>query len=106
MKIKIITPNQYGRIEFSKEELEKILGEAYDEGYADGKVYQINRSVYDQINRGVHVNDLISCTTPYVIDSCTGDTEFVTGLTSIISNSNTNVDATLAATTTAELDLK
>lgn len=94
MKIKIITPNQYGRIEFSKEELEKILGEAYNEGYADGKIYQINRGVDDQINRGVHVDNLMSYTTPCVI-SCTGS-----GLTTI--------DTTLAATTTAtaKLDLE
>lgn len=95
MKIKIITPNQYGRIEFSKEELEKILGEAYNEGYADGKNYQANR--------GVYVDNLISCTTPCI----TGDTAFVTGLTTLTSNANTRVDATLAATTTtAELDLE
>lgn len=101
MKIKIITPNQYGRIEFSKEELEKILGEAYNEGYADGKNYQINR--------GVYVDNLISCITPCITGSCTNDTAFVTGLTTITSNANANtsVDATLAATTaTAKLDLE
>lgn len=83
MKIKIITPNQYGRIEFSKEELEKILSEAYNEGYTDGKNYQINR--------GVYVDNLISCTTatPYIGSS---------GLTTII-------DAT-ATTTTAKSDLE
>lgn len=99
MKIKIITPNQYGRIEFSKEELEKILGEAYNEGYADGKNYQINR--------GVYVDNLISCTTPCITGSYTGDTAFVTGLTTLTSNANTSVDATLAATNaTAKLDLE
>lgn len=95
MRIKIITPNQYGRIEFSKEELEKILGEAYNEGYTDGRNYQASR--------GVYVDNLINCTTPCI----TGDTAFVTGLTTLTSNANTSVDATLAATTaTAELDLE
>ena len=36
MKIKIMYPNPHGRLEFSKEELEQILKEAYDEGVADG----------------------------------------------------------------------
>lgn len=95
MRIKIITPNQYGRIEFSKEELEKILGEAYNEGYTDGRNYQASR--------GVYVDNLINYTTPCI----TGDTAFVTGLTTLTSNANTSVDATLAATTaTAELDLE
>ena len=98
MRIKIITPNQYGRIEFSKEELEKILGEAYNEGYTDGRNYQASR--------GVYVDNLINCTTPCITGSYS-DTEFVTGLTTLTSNANTSVDATLAATTaTAELDLE
>lgn len=85
MKIKLITPNQYGRIEFSKEELEKILGEAYNEGYADGRNYQANR--------GVYVDNLIDCTTPCITGSCSG---------------LTTIDTTLAATTTAtaKLDLE
>ena len=99
MRIKIITPNQYGRIEFSKEELEKILGEAYNEGYTDGRNYQASR--------GVYVDNLINCTTPCITGSYTGDTAFVTGLTTLTSNANTSVDATVAATTaTAELDLE
>ena len=36
MKIKIMYPNPHGRLEFSKEELEQILKEAYEEGVADG----------------------------------------------------------------------
>lgn len=37
MKIKIMYPNRDGRLEFSKNELEKLLEEAYNEGYKDGK---------------------------------------------------------------------
>lgn len=36
MKIKIMYPNSKGKIELTKEELEKLLNEAYNEGYSDG----------------------------------------------------------------------
>ena len=36
MKIKILTPNELGKFEFTKEELERLLKEAYDDGYYDG----------------------------------------------------------------------
>lgn len=36
MKIKLIQPNSYGRLEFSIEELEELLKETYNEGYVDG----------------------------------------------------------------------
>lgn len=36
MKIKIMFPNRDGRLEFTKQELEKLLEEAYNEGYRDG----------------------------------------------------------------------
>lgn len=34
--IKVFTLNNYGKIEFTKEELEKFLKEAYQEAYWDG----------------------------------------------------------------------
>lgn len=37
MKIKIMYPNQMGKLEFTKEQLEELLKEAYDEGYRDGQ---------------------------------------------------------------------
>ena len=37
MKIKILYPNENGKLEFSKTELEKLLTEAYNEGFADGR---------------------------------------------------------------------
>lgn len=46
MKIKIMFPNRDGRLEFSKNELEKLLEEAYNEGYKDGKnsnSYTVNK---------------------------------------------------------------
>jgi hypothetical protein len=39
MKIKILTPNELGKFEFTKEELERLLKEAYDDGYYDGRGY-------------------------------------------------------------------
>ena len=35
MRIKIFVPNKYGRIELTKEELEKLLNESYQQGWAD-----------------------------------------------------------------------
>lgn len=37
MKIKIFCPNTNGKLEFTKEELESILNEAYQDGYRDGQ---------------------------------------------------------------------
>lgn len=36
MKIKVFYPNQQGKLEFPKKELEELLNEAYHEGYQDG----------------------------------------------------------------------
>lgn len=36
MKIKIMYPNNKGKIELTKEELEKLLNESYSEEYSDG----------------------------------------------------------------------
>lgn len=36
MRIKIFIPNNNGKLEFTKEELEKLLEEAYQEGYDEG----------------------------------------------------------------------
>ena len=35
MRIKIFVPNEYGRIELTKEELEKLLNESYQQGWND-----------------------------------------------------------------------
>ena len=37
MKIKILFPNEKGKIELSKEELEVLLEESYQEGFEEGK---------------------------------------------------------------------
>jgi len=37
MKVKVFYPDFDGRISLTKEELENLLDEVYDEGYHDGK---------------------------------------------------------------------
>jgi hypothetical protein len=52
MKIKIMYPNNKGKIELTKEELEKLLNESYSEGYSDGcykSYYSISTQSYPRI---------------------------------------------------------
>ena len=37
MKIKVFEPNRYGKIEFTRAELEKLLNEVYSDGYREGE---------------------------------------------------------------------
>lgn len=60
MKIKVFYPNEKGHIELTKEKLEDLLNEAYNEGYRDGK----NSNYYCYGGN-------LSITTPYV-SSCAG----------------------------------
>jgi hypothetical protein len=91
MKIKIMYPNNKGKIELSKEELEKLLNEAYNEGYSDGHRYY-------------GCAGSISTTTPYYYSST------VTGLSSTkpsydsieICGNVSNITATSVLTSTAE----
>jgi hypothetical protein len=46
MKYKILTPNENGKFEFTKEELEKFMEELYDEGYNEGKKHTITTPFY------------------------------------------------------------
>lgn len=39
MRIKIFTPNENGKIELTKEELEKLLNESYQHGWNDKPYY-------------------------------------------------------------------
>lgn len=94
MKIKIMYPNNKGKIELSKEELEKLLNEAYNEGYSDGHRY------YGYAGS-------ISTTTPYYYSST------VTGLSSTkpsydsieICGSVSNISATSALATKEEANI-
>lgn len=69
MKIKVFYPNAKGNIELTKEKLEAILTEAYNEGYNDGRYH----------NNGFYYNTL-TATTPYI-----------TSCASSASNSDTDV---------------
>lgn len=37
MKVKVFQPNHYGKIEFTRVELEKLLNEVYSDGYREGE---------------------------------------------------------------------
>lgn len=37
MKVKVFYPNQSNKIEFTREELEKVLNEVYEDGFSDGR---------------------------------------------------------------------
>jgi len=37
MFVIVVSPNKDGKIELTKEELQKMLDDAYDKGYAEGK---------------------------------------------------------------------
>lgn len=41
--IKIVQSNDEGKIVLTKEELEQLLEQSYDEGYSDGKLVSISR---------------------------------------------------------------
>ena len=44
--IKIITIKENGKIEFTKDDLEKLLNEAYQDGYDDAKKELFNSPLY------------------------------------------------------------
>lgn len=44
MKIKVFEPNRYGKIEFTRAELEKLLNEVYTDGYKEGEYDARSRS--------------------------------------------------------------
>ena len=60
MRIKIFVPNEYGRIELTKEELEKLLNESYQQGWNDKPNYYYNQPYYTLYS---NIADT-SCTAP------------------------------------------
>jgi hypothetical protein len=80
MKIKVFYPNEKGNIEITKEKLESLLNEAYNEGYRDG-----NNSHYY-----CYGNGNLTITTPCVdicSDSISGSVTPVASVTEALSNS-------------------
>lgn len=39
MSIRVFYPNKYDKIEFSKEELEKLIKDVYNEGLSEGRLH-------------------------------------------------------------------
>ena len=85
MRIKIFVPNKYGRIELTKEELEKLLNESYQQGWND----KPERPYYQSY--------------PYVTYCNTSDTAINTTLTESTSNTAILSDE---ATTVAKEEIK
>ena len=46
MKIKVFTPNERGKIDFTREELEKLLNEVYNDGFRDSEIAQREKSTW------------------------------------------------------------
>lgn len=46
MRIKIFVPNEHGRIELTKEDLEKLLNESYQQGWNDRPGYYYSSPYY------------------------------------------------------------
>ena len=69
MKIKIMYPNQYGRLEFSKEELEQILKEAYEEGVADGMNARSSSSIFIS-SPYIYTSPTVTCFSTATSDIC------------------------------------
>lgn len=93
MKIKIMYPNDRGRIELTKDELEKLLNESYSEGYSDGcsRYYSISTPSYPYITycNGSSDNSLSA---EKATVSCDGTVTYATSMAE---------DAALSASTTA-----
>lgn len=82
MKIKVFQPNSHGKIEFTREELERLLNEIYTDGFRDGEAYQREKSNWTWTSPFVYNNDLGTITT----------------------TSSTNMPLTINANTTQPID--
>ena len=91
MKVRVFYPNKENKIVFTKEQLEKLLQEVYDEGHADGYIKGWNSSSsspyitypYTPVWYGTGTGDNPSITTPTI--TCTNNAP-VTFDASIYSN--------------------
>ena len=77
MKIKVFCLNANGKLEFTKEELENLLNEAYNDGYRDGSFTKTRTYTYPTVtlsssnstigtttrSDSVNLNDLASTST-------------------------------------------
>lgn len=100
MKVKVFQPNSYGKIEFTRAELEKLLNEVYDGGFRDGEAAQREKSTWAWTSPYVYNNDLSTTTIsgtsmPLTINSST--TQPVDKLTCTLA-ADTNKNNTSIAT--------
>ena len=65
-KIKVFTVNKNGKIEFTKEQLEKLLNETYDEGYQEALGKQFTWSIPYYTNETPLLNDSIEKNISYI----------------------------------------
>lgn len=72
MKIKVFYPNQQGKLEFTKKELEELLNEAYHEGYQDGD--RKHWYGYTYCNSVTALSNAVDCTTQASCDLAYTDT--------------------------------
>jgi hypothetical protein len=63
MIIKIFVPNEFGRIELTKEELEKLLNESYQQGWNDKPNYYYNQPYYTLCSNTADASYTTSTTT-------------------------------------------
>lgn len=92
MRIKVFYPNDEGKIEFTREELEKLINEVYNEGKSDGTtVYPITYPTYPTITNPYYQSPYITCsdnTTDMEITIPEGP--MVTSTTLKVSNESSN----------------
>ena len=97
MKIKIMYPNDRGRIELTKEELEKLLNESYSEGYNDGKHSNYGYYLYGNSATATPIYNnysTISATSSGLKDNCLSSSSII-GETAngIVSSTTTDSNA-------------
>jgi hypothetical protein len=63
-KIKVFNLNKEGKIEFTKEELEKLLNETYEDGYCEGKSHTYTWTPVTYHDQGIALldNDMYTTT--------------------------------------------
>lgn len=88
MKIKVFCPNTNGKLEFTKEELEKILNDAYNDGYRDGTYYYSRpswtyTSPYITCSNATRVDNNSDTIRAYSVSTTTGSTEGTLNASSI-----------------------
>lgn len=100
MKVKVFQPNSHGKIEFTREELEKLLNEVYDGGFRDGEVAQREKSSWTWTSP-YRYNDSITLTNATnTTDNHTQPTDKLTCTWSADTNKNNTSIATGATVKT------